>query len=123
MVTFLSRTQCEAAEDAAALAEFEPDQAGFGPAPIPGQPYGSSNTLKGWSAVFPDLARRMAVMAAGLASISICSKRAAMRVRGTTKATTSPFRVMAEVFVFRQRAGNRACPCVTVNVSFMVKSI
>ncbi len=62
----------------------------------------------------------MADMASGLARISICSKRPAIRLRGTIKATTSPFRVMAEVFPLRHRAGNCACPCVTVNVFFTV---
>jgi hypothetical protein len=35
------------------------------------------------------------------------------------KATTSPFRVMAEVFPLRHSAGNCACPLVMVNVFFM----
>jgi hypothetical protein len=35
------------------------------------------------------------------------------------KATTSPFRVIAEVLLLRHSAGNRACPFVMVNVFFM----
>src|SRR5665213_857962 len=61
----------------------------------------------------------MAFMAFGLDKISICSSKSAIRFRGTMKATTSPFRVMAEVFPLRHSAGNFACPFVMVNVFFM----
>src|ERR1035437_4585741 len=61
----------------------------------------------------------MAFIAAGLERISICSSKSAIRFRGTMKATTSPFRVMAEVLPLRHSAGNCACPLVMVNVFFM----
>src|SRR5664280_1944502 len=67
----------------------------------------------------PALALLMAFMAAGLDRISICSSKSAIRFRGTMKATTSPFRVMAEVLPLRHSAGNCACPLVMVNVFFM----
>src|ERR1019366_5240550 len=61
----------------------------------------------------------MAFMAAGLDKISMCSSKSAIRFRGTMKATTSPFRVMAEVFPLRHSAGNFAWPFVMVNVFFI----
>ena len=64
-----------------------------------------------------------AAIASGLARISICSSRSAIFFCGTMKETTTPFRVIAVVFPFRHKAGNCACPCVTVNVSFISNSI
>jgi hypothetical protein len=49
----------------------------------------------------------------------MCSSKSAIRFRGTMKATTSPFLVMAEVLPLRHSAGNFACPLVMVNVFFM----